>query len=133
MNHGMRPFLSPTDRRAAAARVEALMGAGAGPARAPVRDARPTPAARMVAADRARARNLARMAAWVEATRAAALAGPDPQAVLMDWCDWLGRRMSDLGGGDCGRHLHGLTAFDLGEAQIALLRPPTIAAAATEG
>jgi hypothetical protein len=130
MKPGAHPFLSPADRRAAAARVEALMGAGAGlaQARAPT-FAAPTPAAPVAVSDRARARNLDRMAAWVEATRAAALAGPDPCAVLMEWCDWLGRRMSDLGGGDCGRHLRGLTAFDLGEAQIALLRPAACAAA----
>jgi hypothetical protein len=66
--------------------------------------------------------NLERMQIWVEAMREAALAKPDPEAFLAEWCDWLGLRMSDLGDG-CPRYLRGLTAFDLGEAQVALSRP----------
>jgi len=73
--------------------------------------------------------NLERMQTWVEAMREAAHAKPDPEAFLAEWEDWLGRRMSDLGDG-CPRYLEGLTAFDLGEAQIALGRPLTADAAA---
>jgi hypothetical protein len=77
-----------------------------------------------------RERNLARMRAWVEGMRERALAEPDPDAFLLGWHDWLGRRMSDLGADECPRHLAGLTAFDLGEAQIALRRPLVAAASA---
>ena len=66
--------------------------------------------------------NLERMHVWVKAMRDTARAKPDPQAFLAEWQDWLGLRMSDLGEG-CPRYLAGLTAFDLGEAQIALARP----------
>ncbi|HLK25034.1 MAG TPA: hypothetical protein VKT30_10275 [Caulobacteraceae bacterium] len=66
--------------------------------------------------------NLQRMRVWVEAMRDAAAAKPDPQAFLAEWHDWLGRRMSELGDG-CPRYLAGLTAFDLGEAQVALAQP----------
>jgi len=76
-----------------------------------------------------RRNNLERMQIWVEAMRQTALAKPDPEAFLSEWQDWLGRRMSDLGDG-CPRYLAGLTAFDLGEAQIALGQPLTEAAAA---
>jgi hypothetical protein len=75
------------------------------------------------ASESLRRENLARMTLWIATTRATALARPDPDAFLADWCDWLGLRMSDLGGDDCNRSLRGLTAFDLGEAQIALMRP----------
>ncbi len=66
--------------------------------------------------------NLERMQIWVEAMRKTALSKPDPDAFLAEWRDWLGLRMSDLGDG-CPRYLQGLTAFDLGEAQIALGQP----------
>ena len=66
--------------------------------------------------------NLERMQIWVEAMRTTALAKPDPEAFLAEWRDWLGLRMSDLGEG-CPRYLQGLSAFDLGEAQIALAQP----------
>lgn len=66
--------------------------------------------------------NLQRVRVWVEAMRETALAKPDPEAFLAEWHDWLGRRMSDLGDG-CPRYLAGLTAFDLGEAQVALGQP----------
>jgi hypothetical protein len=69
-----------------------------------------------------RTTNLERMQVWVEATRGAALDKPDPEAFLAEWRDWLGLRMSDLGEA-CPRYLTGLTAFDLGEAQIALAQP----------
>jgi hypothetical protein len=66
--------------------------------------------------------NLERMQVWVGAMREAALAKSEPEAFLAEWRDWLGLRMSDLGEG-CPRYLEGLTAFDLGEAQIALAQP----------
>jgi hypothetical protein len=66
--------------------------------------------------------NLERMQIWVEAMREVALGRPDPEVFLGEWRDWLGLRMSDLGQG-CPRYLKGLTAFDLGEAQIALAQP----------
>ena len=69
--------------------------------------------------------NLARMQTWVQAMRTTALSKPDPQTFLAEWQDWLGRRMSDLAGADCPRYLAGLTAFDLGEAQVALAQPVT--------
>jgi hypothetical protein len=72
--------------------------------------------------------NLARMRTWVQAMRATARDKPDPEAFLSEWQDWLGRRMSDLGGADCPRYLAGLTAFDLGEAQIALAQPVAVPA-----
>ncbi len=63
------------------------------------------------------------MRTWVEALRATAARRDDGEAFLMHWRDWLGARMSDLGGDEAPRGLEGLTAFDLGEAQIALARP----------
>jgi hypothetical protein len=66
--------------------------------------------------------NLDRMQTWVQAMRQTALAKPDPETFLAEWRDWLGLRMSDLGEG-CPPYLVGLTAFDLGEAQIALAQP----------
>jgi len=69
------------------------------------------------------------MTAWVRQARLAAAAKPDAWAFLMDRHDWLGERMSELGGADANLHLRGLTAFDLGEAQIALLQPLTDVAA----
>jgi len=74
--------------------------------------------------------NLERMRVWLEAMRQIALAKPDPETFLEEWQDWLGLRMSDLGDG-CPRYLAGLTAFDLGEAQIALARPLTAEAPAS--
>lgn len=67
--------------------------------------------------------NLARMRAWVGALRATAARRDDGEAFLMHWRDWLGRKMDELGGDEVPRGLEGLTAFDLGEAQIRLSHP----------
>jgi hypothetical protein len=65
--------------------------------------------------------NLAAMQQWVRRIRVEAAQADDPDAALMRAHDLLGRRMSHLGEGISGSE--GLTAFDLGEAQIALLAP----------
>ncbi len=83
----------------------------------------------MTTTDSTRRNNLERIQVWVAAMRETALAKPDPEAFLAEWQDWLGRRMSDLGAGS-PRYLAGLTAFDLGEAQIALARPLAVDAPA---
>jgi hypothetical protein len=72
----------------------------------------------------------ARLAAWVEAKRGFAAARPDPDAFLMAWHDWLGGEMARLAEDETPVHLVGLTAWDLGQAQLALLRPLTPARAA---
>lgn len=74
----------------------------------------------------ARAANLRRMQVWVAHVRGVAARRADPQAFLMAHHDNLGRMMSALCGpaDEAGAWaLRGLTALDLGEAQIALLAP----------
>jgi hypothetical protein len=65
----------------------------------------------------------ARLAAWVESKRDFAAARPDPDAFLMAWHDWLGSELARLAEEDTPGHLVGLTAWDLSEAQAALIRP----------
>jgi hypothetical protein len=72
----------------------------------------------------------ARLAAWVEAKRGFAADRPDPDAFLMAWHDWLGDEMARLAEDETPAHLVGLTAWDLGQAQLALLRPLAPARAA---
>ncbi len=72
----------------------------------------------------------ARLAAWVVAKRAFAAGRPDPTAFLMTWHDWLGGELAKLAEDEPPPHLIGLTAWDLSEAQLALLRPLTPARAA---
>ena len=116
----MQPLLSAAERRAIIARVEARLITTLTPTRSPSTPSA-CPAPSVPSSSKARRGNFARMMAWVEATRAVAAARSDASEFLGDAHDWLGRLMSRLGGVD--RHLRGLTAFDLGEAQIALLRP----------
>jgi hypothetical protein len=65
----------------------------------------------------------ARLAAWVAAKRGFAAAKPDPDAFLMTWHDWLGGELARLAEDELPTHLIGLTAWDLSEAQTALIRP----------
>ena len=65
----------------------------------------------------------ARLAAWVESKRDFAAARPDPDAFLMAWHDWLGGELARLAEDETPDHLIGLTAWDLSEAQAALIRP----------
>lgn len=68
-----------------------------------------------------RDRNLAKMRDWIRAMRVNALKQDDPDGYLMSWHDNLGELMSHLPSD--AKELEGLTAWDLGEAQIALIRP----------
>lgn len=68
-----------------------------------------------------RDRNLAKMQAWIVQMRLNALKQADPDAYLLSWSDELGILMSHLPSD--AKELEGLTAWDLGEAQIALIRP----------
>lgn len=68
-----------------------------------------------------RDRNLAKMQAWIVQMRVNALKQADPDAYLLSWSDELGILMSHLPSD--AKELEGLTAWDLGEAQIALIRP----------
>jgi hypothetical protein len=65
----------------------------------------------------------ARLAAWVESKRGFAAAKADPDAFLMTWHDWLGGELARLAEDETPSHLVGLTAWDLSEAQLALIRP----------
>jgi hypothetical protein len=65
----------------------------------------------------------ARLAAWVASQRGFAAGKPDPDAFLMAWHDWLGGELARLGEDEPPAHLVGLTAWDLSEAQLALIRP----------
>jgi hypothetical protein len=122
----LQPFLSPAERRAVIVRVEARLSGAADPAFRAARSHGPPALERPAdVSDQARRRNLERMCAWVEGARAAAAARSDADAFLLDLHDRLGLKMSELGGAEAHRHLRGLTAFDLGEAQTALLRPLT--------
>jgi hypothetical protein len=68
-----------------------------------------------------RDQNLAKMQAFVRQMRINAAKQPDPDAFLMSWHTELGLLMSHLPSD--ARELEGLTAWDLGEAQIALIKP----------
>ncbi|HEY3890208.1 MAG TPA: hypothetical protein VGL73_16650 [Caulobacteraceae bacterium] len=72
----------------------------------------------------------ARLAAWVESKRDFAAARSDPDAALMAWHDWLGGELARLAEDETPDHLIGLTAWDLSEAQAALIRPLADAATA---
>jgi|HubBroStandDraft_6_1064221.scaffolds.fasta_scaffold16635_10 hypothetical protein len=68
-----------------------------------------------------RDQNLAKMQAWIKAMRVNAAKQDDPDAYLMSWHTELGLLMSHLPSE--ATELVGLTAWDLGEAQIALIKP----------
>lgn len=75
--------------------------------------------------ERTRKANLAKLATWVRGQRITATTKTDPEAFLQDKADHLGRVMSLLGPG-CHAAYRGLNAFDLGEAQTALLAPVAV-------
>jgi hypothetical protein len=67
--------------------------------------------------------NLAKLQTWVAFKRSVALTKPDPDAFLMEAHDWLGSEMNKLAAAETPKHLAGLTAWDLAEAQLVLIKP----------
>ncbi len=117
-------ILTEAQRRLIIERLETQFAAAeiAAPVAAPAYAApRPAPS-RTVSPIRA-ARNRARLTAWIKARRAFAAAKADSDAVLMQWHDWLGGEMARLAQDEIPSHLLGLTAWDLSQAQITLIRP----------
>jgi hypothetical protein len=68
-----------------------------------------------------RDQNLAKLTNWVASMRVNAAKQDDPDGFLMSWHDNLGELMSFLPSD--APELKGLNAFDLAEAQVALIKP----------